>query len=127
MLFRSGPGKALFGDTFYDRVKGALKRGGFATFQTGVPFYQPWEITEALNELAEFFPQSGLYLTVVPTYIGGFMALSWAGNGAKLGTPAGMKRAASAYKKAKLKTDYYNPAVHAASFALPEWIKRLVP
>lgn len=124
-----GPGKALFGETFYDRVRNALKPGGFATFQTGVPFYQPWEITEALNELAEFFPSSGLYLTVVPTYIGGFMALSWAGKGksAKLGTPAGIKKAAAAFKKAKLKTDYYNPAVHAASFALPEWIKRLVP
>jgi len=124
-----GPGKALFGETFYDRVLGALKPGGFATFQTGVPFYQPWEITEALNELAEFFPSSGLYLTVVPTYIGGFMALSWAGKGknARLGTPSGIKKAAAAYKKAKLKTDYYNPAVHAACFALPEWIKRLVP
>ena len=85
-----GPGKALFGETFYDRVKGALKHGGYATFQTGVPFYQPWEITEALQELARFFPQSGLYLTVVPTYIGGFMALSWAGKGSKLGTPAGI-------------------------------------
>jgi len=124
-----GPGKALFGETFYDRVKGALKKGGYATFQTGVPFYQPWEITEALNELKRFFPRSGLYLTVVPTYIGGFMALSWAGKGAgaRLGTPKGIKRAAAAYKKAKLKTDYYNPAIHAASFALPEWIGRLVP
>jgi spermidine synthase len=122
-----GPGKALFGETFYDRVKAALKPGGFATFQTGVPFYQPWEITEALNELAGFFPQSGLYLTVVPTYIGGFMALSWAGKGKKLGTPAGIRKATAAYKKSKLKTDYYNPAIHAASFALPEWIKRLVP
>jgi len=123
-----GPGKALFGETFYDRVKGALRPGGFATFQTGVPFYQPWEITEALEELKGFFPSSGLYLTVVPTYIGGFMALSWACNGkAKLGTPAGIKKAAAAFKRAKLKTDYYNPAVHAAAFALPEWIKRLVP
>ncbi|HVP83580.1 MAG TPA: polyamine aminopropyltransferase [Rhizomicrobium sp.] len=123
-----GPGKALFGETFYDRVKAALKPGGFATFQTGVPFYQPWEITEALEELKGFFPSSGLYLTVVPTYIGGFMALSWACNGrAKLGTPAGIKKAAAAFKRAKLKTDYYNPAIHAAAFALPEWIKRLVP
>ncbi|MBI1328291.1 MAG: polyamine aminopropyltransferase [Alphaproteobacteria bacterium] len=122
-----GPGKALFGDTFYDRVKTALKPGGYATFQTGVPFYQPWEITEALEELAHFFPQSGLYLTVVPTYIGGFMALSWAGKGKKLGTPPGIKRAARAYKAAKLKTDYYNPDIHEASFALPEWIKRLIP
>jgi spermidine synthase len=122
-----GPGKALFGETFYDRIKRALKPGGFATFQTGVPFYQPWEITEALNELRAFFPQSGLYLSVVPTYIGGFMALSWAGKGARLGTPKGLKRAAAAYKRSKFKTDYYNPAIHAAAFALPEWIKRLVP
>lgn len=123
-----GPGKALFGETFYDRVKAALRPGGFATFQTGVPFYQPWEITEALEELKGFFPSSGLYLTVVPTYIGGFMALSWACNGkAKLGTPAGIKKATAAFKRAKLKTDYYNPTIHAAAFALPEWIKRLVP
>ena len=123
-----GPGKALFGETFYDRVKGALKQGGYATFQTGVPFYQPWEITEALEELANFFPKSGLYLTVVPTYIGGFMALSWATKGGKkLGTPAGIAKAARAYKKAKLKCDYYNPAVHAAAFALPNWIAKLVP
>ena len=124
-----GPGKALFGETFYDRVRNALRPGGFATFQTGVPFYQPWEITDALRELAHFFPQSGLYLTVVPTYIGGFMALSWAGKGrnARLGTSAGIRRARARFAAANLKTDYYNPAVHAAAFALPEWIKRLVP
>jgi len=122
-----GPGKALFGETFYSRIKRALRPGGIATFQTGVPFYQPWEITDALKELKAFFPQSGLYLTVVPSYIGGFMALSWAGKGKRLGTPQGIKRAAAAFKKSKLKTDYYNPAVHAAAFALPEWIERLVP
>jgi spermidine synthase len=122
-----GPGKALFGETFYERVKGALKPGGFATFQTGVPFYQPAEITEALRELRAFFPQSGLYLSVVPTYIGGFMALSWAGKGKKLGTPAGIRKAATAFKRAKLKTDYYNAAIHAAAFALPSWIAKLIP
>jgi spermidine synthase len=122
-----GPGKALFGETFYQRIKRALRPGGFATFQTGVPFYQPGEITEALKELQAFFPRSGLYLTVVPTYIGGFMALSWAGKGARLGTPQGIRRAAAAYKRSRIKTDYYNPAVHAAAFALPQWIERLVP
>ncbi|HMI95632.1 MAG TPA: polyamine aminopropyltransferase [Micropepsaceae bacterium] len=122
-----GPGKALFGDTFYARVRGALRPGGFATFQTGVPFYQPWEITEALNDLAAYFPQSGLYLTVVPTYIGGFMALSWAGMEKPLGTPAGIRRAATRFAAAKLRCDYYNPDIHAAAFAFPEWIKRLVP
>jgi spermidine synthase len=122
-----GPGKALFGETFYDRIKGALKKGGYATFQTGVPFYQPWEITEALEELRAFFPQSGLYLTVVPTYIGGYMALTWAGKGKPLGTPAGIRRAQAAFKRSRIKTDYYNTDMHAAAFALPEWVRRLKP
>jgi spermidine synthase len=122
-----GPGKALFGENFYDRVKHALRPGGLATFQTGVPFYQPEEITVALKELKRCFPRSGLYLTVVPTYVGGFMALAWAGKGKRLGSPEGINGAARRYRALKLKTDYYNPAIHAASFALPEWIKRLVP
>ena len=60
-------------------VKINLDGTGQSRFQTGVPFYQPWEITEALQELSRFFPKSGLYLSVVPTYIGGFMALAIAG------------------------------------------------
>jgi spermidine synthase len=108
-------------------VRNALRPGGFATFQTGVPFYQPWEITDALKELRGFFPQSGMYLTVVPTYVGGYMALSWAGKGKSLGTPAGIRAAARRFKAARLKTDYYNPAIHTAAFALPEWVARLVP
>ncbi len=121
-----GPGKALFGETFYDRVKNALAPRGFATFQTGVPFYQPREIADALAELRTSFSQCGLYLTVVPTYVGGFMALSWAGKGARLGTPAGLKRARAGFAAMKLETDYYNPEIHAAAFALPEWIRRMV-
>jgi spermidine synthase len=122
-----GPGKALFGDNFYSRVRGALRKGGFATFQTGVPFYQPWEIADALRELKRQFPLCGLYLTVVPTYIGGFMALSWAGTDKPLGTRNGIARAARRFAAAKLKTDYYNPEIHSAAFAMPEWIKRLIP
>ena len=122
-----GPGKALFGENFYSRVRGALKKGGFASFQTGVPFYQPWEIADALRELKPHFPVCGLYLTVVPTYIGGYMALSWAGTEKPLGTKAGIARAARRFHAAKIKTDYYNPEIHAAAFALPEWIKHLTP
>jgi spermidine synthase len=123
-----GPGKALFGETFYDRVKGALKPGGFATFQTGVPFYQPEELSEALREIGSYFPQSGVYLTVVPTYIGGFMALSWVCKGrGKLGAADGVRKARARFARAGLRTDYYNPQIHQAAFALPEWIARLVP
>jgi len=122
-----GPGKALFGDNFYARVRGALKKGGFATFQTGVPFYQPWEIADGLRELRRHFPLCGLYLTVVPTYIGGYMALSWAGTDKPLGTDAGIAAAARRFARTKIRTAYYNADIHAAAFALPEWIKHLIP
>ena len=42
-------------DLLQPRARGAAP-GGFATFQTGVPFYQPWEITDALRELKGQFP-----------------------------------------------------------------------
>lgn len=122
-----GPGQALFGETFYERIKKALKPGGIATFQTGVPFYQPTEVTETLADLKRFFPQSGIYLTVVPSYVGGFMALTWAAKGCRLGTPKGIKKAGAAFRRLKLKTDYYTPAIHAGAFALPAWIERLKP
>ena len=122
-----GPGKALFGNNFYSRVRRALRAGGYATFQTGVPFYQPWEIADAIKELKPHFPALGFYLTVVPTYVGGFMALSWAGTGKPLGTKAGIAAATRRFKRAKLKTDYYNPEIHAAAFAFPQWVKRLLP
>ena len=92
-----------------------------------MPFYQPWEITDALQELRAFFPRSGLYLTVVPTYIGGYMALSWAGTGKQLGTAAAIRRARAAFARSRIRTDYYNPDVHAAAFAFPEWVRRLIP
>ena len=109
-------------------MKGALKPGGFATFQTGVPFYQPWEITEALEELDAFLPAVGplsdrgadLYRRLHGAVLGqqGQQAARHAGR---------HPHARQAFKKAKLKTDYYNPAIHAAAFALPDWIAKLVP
>ncbi len=122
-----GPGKALFGETFYRPREGcaeARRLRHFPDRRAVLPAVGDHRRAEGTRGV---FPQSGLYLTVVPTYIGGFMALSWAGKGGTLGTPAGIKRAAARFKAAKLKTDYYNPEIHAAAFAFPEWIKRLVP
>lgn len=122
-----GPAEVLFGDTFYARVAEALAPNGIAVFQNGVPFYQPEELTETLKQLSAVFKHVGVYLTVVPTYVGGFMALTWCSNGTAMGTPRRIKAAQAAFAGAKLKTDYYTPEIHAAAYALPAWIKRLVP
>jgi spermidine synthase len=122
-----GPAEILFADKFYKRILAALKPGGFAVFQTGVPFYQPEEMTDTLKQMGRIFPRCGTYLSVVPSYVGGFMALTWVSTGKRLGDPKKAKEIETAFRKSKVKTDYYTPAIHQAAFALPAWIARLVP
>jgi spermidine synthase len=121
-----GPAEVLFGDTFYERVSKALAPGGFAVFQNGVPFFQPEELVDTLKQMQRTFRYSGVYLAVVPSYIGGFMALTWVSNDAVLGDPARWAGLDAAFAAARLRTDYYTPAIHRAAFALPAWIERLV-
>ena len=121
-----GPAEVLFGDTFYLRVAEALAPGGFAVFQNGVPFFQPEELTDTLKQMQRTFRYCGVYLAVVPSYIGGFMALTWVSQDAILGDPAKMAGVETAFAASRIKTDYYTPAIHRAAFALPAWIDRLV-
>ena len=72
------------------------------------------------------FRYSGVYLAVVPSYIGGFMALTWVSNDAVLGDPSRWQGLDTAFAASRIATDYYTPAMHRAAFALPAWIERLV-
>lgn len=121
-----GPAEVLFGDLFYERIRDALAPGGFAVFQTGVPFFQPEELTDTLKQMQKTFRYCGVYVAVVPSYIGGFMALTWVSNDAVLGDPAKWVGLEAAFAAARIQTDYYTPAIHRAAFALPAWIERLV-
>jgi spermidine synthase len=107
-------------------VSKALAPGGFAVFQNGVPFFQPEELVDTLKQMQRTFRYCGVYLAVVPSYIGGFMALTWVSNDAILGDPAKWPGLDAAFSAARLKTDYYTPAIHRAAFALPAWMERLV-
>ena len=75
-----GPGKNLFKIKFYKDIKNALSNNGIAVFQNGVPFFQKKELKDTMKHLKSTFNYSGVYLTVVPTYIGGYMALTWSSN-----------------------------------------------
>ena len=117
-----GPAQVLFADRFYGLVERALAPGGISVFQTGVPFYQPRELSEALEQMGRAFAKVGVYLTVTPTYVGGFMALAWASSDHDLSAiPAHLETVATA-----LDTSYYNAGIHRASFMLPTWIQRLI-
>lgn len=115
-----GPGAVLFTTPFYRDVRRLLNPGGIMVTQCGNPSIRPDELvdTQAAQKAAGF-AHVDYYLTVVPTYIGGGMALGFATDdpsritldAAELrrrGVPAGLR--------------YYTPEMHRGAFAHPAWM-----
>ncbi len=120
-----GPAEILFSDQFYRTISDALAPNGIAVFQTGAPFFQADELRDTCRQLRAVFPHSGVYLTVTPTYTGGFMALTWASNGFALGQEQNLRQVESRVDEAAISTTYYNARMHSAAYALPNWIAAL--
>ena len=113
-----GPGKNLFKIKFYENIKNILSKRGIAVFQTGVPFFQGKELKITNQYLKNTFKLSGAYLTVVPTYIGGYMALTWASKKTDMSKNISINK--------NLNTEYYTSDIHRASFILPNWVKKIL-
>ena len=123
-----GPAAVLFETRFYELVKRALTAEGVAVFQTGVPLFQGDELTDTVRQHAEVFAENGTYLVVTPTYMGGFMALTWGSKtaGVRLGDRTRQGEVADRFADAAIPTDYYTPDLHFAAFDLPAFMQRLV-
>ncbi|CAM4369265.1 polyamine aminopropyltransferase [Palleronia rufa] len=120
-----GPGEVLFTDHFYGHAKRALAPGGILVTQNGVPFMQGEELAGTLRAFGTLFSDASAYVAPVPTYQGGFMAFGWGTDGAARSVDEATLRARVAEKG--LGFGYYTSEVHKAAFALPGYIKRLVP
>ena len=114
-----GTGKSLFKLKFYKNIKNLLKADGIAIFQSGVTFLQKKEIKEVSIKIKSVFENSGIILTVVPSYIGGHMALVWASKKIRINK---LKKNKSLKR---IKTDYFNLQISEASLSLPNFIKTI--
>lgn len=121
-----GPGAVLFSREFYANCKRCLTPGGVLVTQNGVPFVQPGELTDSVGHFRALFADGSAYVISVPTYAEGFMALGWATDDAGL-RRLDMDTIAARWAKAGIRTRYYNPETHAAAFALPTYIRELLP
>ncbi len=119
-----GPAAQLFGSEFYRRVASALRKSGIATFQTGAPFFQAEELREAVARMRTVWSSVATYLTVTPTYTGGFFALT-RGSNVPLTTER-MEEAMTRARTSEIITNHYTPELHRASYAHPKWIADLV-
>ncbi|WP_300428056.1 polyamine aminopropyltransferase [Thalassolituus sp.] len=120
-----GPGEVLFTSDFYADEKKCLNEGGIMVAQNGVPFMQGDEVTNTYQRLSKLYNEASFYVAPVPTYAGGFMSLAWATDNEALRKQS-VADIQARYDAAGFATRYYNPEVHVASFALPNYIRVLM-
>lgn len=116
-----GPGEVLFSNDFYGLAKSRLTDGGVIVTQNGVPFFQPDELRNTYSRLSNHFADCGFYCAPIPTYYGGFMTFGWATDNKSLRTVS-ESELQSRFGGLKMATRYYNPPIHKASFALPQYV-----
>ena len=121
-----GPGEVLFTDTFYGHTHDLLSDDGIIVTQNGVPFMQGEELTGTMRSFKSLFTNWTCYLTHVPSYAGGPMALGWGSKSrkARLVTTDTLAKRLTA---SGIETRFYTPEVHQAAFALPKYVQDLLP
>lgn len=116
-----GPGGALFTLDFYGACKKCLTPNGILVTQNGVAYMQLDEVTTTYKRFLPHFKDRSFYSAAVPTYIGGIMTFAWGTDDTEARTQS-LETINQRFKQANIKTRYYNPAIHVASFALPQYI-----
>ncbi len=120
-----GPGEVLFTDTFYGHAKRCLKPGGILVTQNGVPFMQGDELTNTLRAFKALFANWTCYMATIPTYASGPMAFGWGTDDDAGGVDLATLQAR--FEASGLDPYYYTPEVHLGAFALPGYVKKLLP
>lgn len=114
-----GAAVGLFSTDFYANARDALGDDGVLAAQTESPFIDPKLVKEIYDRIWAQFPLCRLYTAHVPSYSVGIWSFALA-----LKRPEMFER----YRRAggEFKTRYYNSEIHAAAFALPEYILELL-
>ncbi len=123
-----GVGEVLFTDAFYQNCARILTDRGVIVNQCGVPAMQADELRDTSARRRQFFPHVTAYVAAVPTYVGGYMTLGWAGKDASLTQqPAATLAARAQAAGITGTTEYWTPEIHAAAFHLPPYIGKHLP
>ena len=120
-----GPGAVLFTREFYANCKRCLTPGGVLVTQNGVPFVQGDELKSSVGHFRSLFADGAAYVISCPTYALGFMALGWATDDKDM-RRHGAETIQARFKVLATDTQYYNPGIHVAAFALPNYMLKLI-
>ncbi len=110
-----GPAVGLFEKPFFEACFRALTEDGIFVAQSGSPYFQLELVGKSHRTAREVFPQAATYTAQTPSY-GGLWSFVV---GSKLHDP---KRPIRDDETVLKQLKYYNPRVHEAAFALPNYI-----
>jgi spermidine synthase len=111
-----GPSTVLHQKSFYKLIKKRLKPKGVVAAQAGALLYHLEQHKAKYSFLKRLFKISRFYTGAVPTYPGGTWCYVFLSDG--IDPLADMK------KKPPSGLKYYNPEIHRAAFALPNFLKK---
>lgn len=119
-----GPGEGLFTRDFYKNCYRALKKDGILVNQHESPFYENYakSMQRAHKRIREFFPIAKVYQVHIPTYASGHWLFGFA---SKTYDPVADLNS-DAWNALNLETGYYNTEIHKGSFAIPNYVKKLL-
>ncbi len=122
-----GPAKGLFEKDFYQYCYDALKENGVLTTQTESPWIRSYypAIKKVYKTLDELFSNAGMYVCYIPLYPAGMWSMMCASKKTGAFEDSVIKRA----EEGVVSLDdlkYYNPEIHKAAFALPNFVKEII-
>jgi spermidine synthase len=108
---------------FYENIRNALTKDGIMVIQAESLYFDRTFIAGLHKQVEELFPVVAYYHTLVPTYPSGTIGFVFGSK--KYGPVENLgKGEASAVPLNRL--EYYNPEMHISSFAVPNFLKKLI-
>jgi spermidine synthase len=117
-----GPAAELFQKKFHKRVFSRLNKEGIMVAQSESPYYNQATIKHMYRNLREIFPIVKMYVAYVPIYPSCYWSFAFCSKKYHPIIDLDVDR----YKRLKLKNNYYNLDMHIGSFALPQFVKKLI-
>lgn len=119
------PAGPLYTQAFFEQCKAVLAPGGALVLHLGTPFHEPQQVRELNAAVSAVFDQVRGYGLHIPLY-GSYWALTVASNDldAKAITADTVQQRLQ--ERGINDLNYYNPEVHGALFALPNFHRKLV-
>jgi spermidine synthase len=109
----------LFTIPFYRDCLNALTEKGIVAAQVGDVFFEPHLVKSVFNNLKEASGVAKIFYAPIPSYTIFPYCFAFCSNSSNPQEGSGLSRFDSSFE-----TKYYNPQIHQAAFALPEYLRR---